>query len=435
MNTDTVQDIASASKMDDYILDISEGQEYADISVKIHPKKADEFIKKFWKKNGKDLKQRFYPRGKKKGEAQRKKIEAEVGGREKIYANMFSAYAEHLFINNAPRRIMMMNDYRAYEGEDRWWLIKFKSWLEPTVVLDSAILKDEALSFSIPDMDVEFLVAEKIKSFTILNPYLSNKTDAQGDGLPASENDMIEISSKCIVDGNEFKQGDQDGTRIRLIKDTITPPELYNTLLNKKAGDEFTLDNIDGSSIPMLKDMFSDKKVCLNIKVIRVYTCSDAKINDDMAITAGFENLDKWKISIRDTYNRRINTYKEQMKMTSIIKHLMKNTPIADFSKSWQEAKVRELIKDGRLGKIDDGQNIDRFCAQINEVAKQNVLLKYAGEKLGIEYEDKDKHPMVRDEGAYAMKVLKYLVGKAKFEYVTAETTPDGGGNRESNQP
>jgi len=185
----------------------------------------------------------------------------------------------------------------------------------------------------------------------------------------------------------------------------------------------------------MLKDMFSDKKVCLNIKVIRVYTCSDAKINDDMAITAGFENLDKWKISIRDTYNRRINTYKEQMKMTSIIKHLMKNTPIADFSKSWQEAKVRELIKDGRLGKIDDGQNIDRFCAQINEVAKQNVLLKYVGEKLGIEYEDKDKHPMVRDEGAYAMKVLKYLVGKAKFEYVTAETTPDGGGIRESNQP
>jgi len=408
--------------MKDITIDIQDSGDHQIATVKISPALAKKLIQKFWRNQGKIIKlDGFRASGKHKKDEMEKRV-----GRVRLYHILFATFADQHLVNDAPRKILMTDGHKVHDGGDtQWWMIQVDIWVEPEVKLDGQEM--DGLEFNITCIDAASFVAEKMREFAILHPYLRNKVDDKGNPLPAQEGDMVDVAVEAMVDGKKFDSGCEESTNLRLIKGTMHPVELYESLLGKKAGDIVNLKNVQHIP-PAFANELQGKSMDINCKINRVYTCEDSAINDDLAITAGFNSLDQWHSNLLDVTNKRISSYKEQMRRTAVIEHLMKHATMPDFPRCWQEIKVKELIDRGEFNKLTP---MDKLCSQLNDVTKHISVLKAVGTKHNIGPDDGDKPINLREDGSYAIKVLDYIIGKAKFNYVNSEAKKDGGGDRE----
>ena len=381
----------------------TENPDHIGVEVIVSKRKAQEMTKAFWKSYSKNMKLRGFRTGKIPiSEAKKRKIPIEG-----MMGELYSQYANIKFAEVAPRKVILTADH-VISGTN----IKFNAWLEPEVQLTQEQV-DGVLSntFKLPAFDIDKYVDNRINGFTKMHPYLRNKEDDKGGPLPAQENDTVEVSIHCMVDGEEHKDGCEDATRIRLVKGAIHPESLYDKLLGVLPGTSFTIETND---VPQSwGPKFTGKKVQLDVKVIRVYSCEEAAVDEDMAISAGYKNMEEWKKTLKDAATRQASAQYDMAKRQLVLAMLIGMASISDFPEKWLDEKVKELQSDGH----PDPRK------RIHEVAKQITILKKVGELLEIERDDMDKPDVMRDESVYAQKVLSILIQKAKFEYADSLPT------------
>jgi hypothetical protein len=198
---------------------------------------------------------------------------------------------------------------------------------------------------------------------------------------------------------------------------------MYDKLLNTMVGDthQFQTEEVPDA----FKNQISGKSIELTLKVNRVYTCEDAKIDDDLAITANYKSLEEWKQHLKNAAGRMAEAQYDLYKKQLVLKSVMDVSEIGDFPDPWLDNKVESL------GSHPDDSDPDIIKKQINEVARQSAVLRHFGEMKEIEWDDKDKSREIRDEASYAQKVLQHLVGKAKFTYAGQEAEETVDGNQE----
>jgi len=365
---------------------------------------SEEMSAKIIKNYYKSKKKMFKIKGFRNGKAPQSLIEQRMGGKKAVYGVTFVTYANIKILEKAPYKVLHTDEFDVKEC-DSSWEVYFKLLLEKPVDVTDEQLN---MSFDIPKLNVDDYVTYRQKAFSRMNPILKIK-----DGQ-AEADDMVEVSVDAYLDGEKFVDGSHDATNIRLVEGGVKPESLYEKLLGSSSGFEFEIQTSNLDEIPAFKNDFKGKKLFfMKVKVNHIYTCEDPEINDELAITAGYENLESWTNSLKDSAERINKSRDEQLKRSLVLNHIVSSIQYPDLPESWVAAKVEEIA--------DKYEDTPQIRNELKMVAKQTTLLKYIGKYLGIEWDDEDKTIYQRNEQGYGEKVLNHLVKeRAVFNYIEA---------------
>jgi FKBP-type peptidyl-prolyl cis-trans isomerase (trigger factor) len=387
-----------ASHTKECIINVVEDGDHFKVEVKISAKHAEEMTKAFWRFYSKNIRRPGFRDGKMSITTAKKLKMFDEG-----MMNMsYSQYANIKYTESAPRKVILTADH-----EVKGTTITFTAWLEPEVKLsDDDFNTIMGNTLKIPMFDEERYVDERLRSFAKFNPYLRNKEDAQGNPISSADGDMAEVQVTCTVGGEVYKEGCEEATNIRIMKEVVQPASLYDKLVGVMPGHAFSIETND---IPKNwgKDL-TGKTMKLDVKIIRIYSCEESKVDDDMAVTAGFKDLADWKRSLQDSAHRAADSQNVLVKKNLVLATILDRAVISDFPVRWLDEKVKELASTGE-------SNIKE---KVHEVAKHSTILKKVGSMLDVEWDDGDKVEVMRDENNYVQKVLNVLIDKVKFEYV-----------------
>jgi len=351
---------------------------------------------------------------KKKGKVSQKLAEKLYSQIDGFYNLMFSAFANMKIIENVDRKVIYTDNHEV-EQLDELWQVRCAIWLEPEVEM---ITKSLVLEFNIEETTVESNVEKRIQSFAKLNPYLHLKPSA------SEVDDMVELSVIASADDERVEVACEEAINIRVMKDAVYPTQLFDKLAaGVSVDDKFTIEIDDPNDFPpnFAQDLLGKKVLKLEIHILRIYTCEEQKIDDDLAITAGYNNLKEWKNALTDSAIRVIDQQEIQRKRIIIVDHLLEITKSDDLPDSWAKIKAQEM----KLPETDSSYS------QLKNLFKHVIVLKYIGKMLDTKWDDVHKNIYERDEQAYADKVLNYLVDMADFRYVNSETMENDRRDRE----
>lgn len=373
----------------------TELQDHLAVVVEISDRQINKLKDTFWKTYCKHLKIKGFRPG---------RVPALVAKKLNIDPDLMSKpvinqYAIIEFSKMAPRPIIWLGDPIDNNSQ-----ITFDAWLEPSVILDAKVLGE--LKFKVPKPQPDQYIKDRQTNFAHLNPYMKNKVDDQGNPIASAEGDMVEVGIHCIVDGKEFNDAHEPSTNIRLFRNIVQPPSLFDRLIGVLPTQSFTLET--DQIPPAWVQQLHGKTIKLEVQVNRVYSCEEAEINDDMAITAGFNNLEEWTRSIKDSFYRIYNHQILLTKKQLVLSALIKASTVPDFPDMWLDEKIKEL----------QHLNDPDIRNKIHEVAKHTAILKTAGGLAGIQWDDGDKPIGERNQSVYADKVLTTLTSQAIFEEV-----------------
>ena len=362
-----------------------------------------------------ELDEKLAKKLKKKGKVSKRQSDKILSKIDGLYNLMFSAYANSKTIEMMDAKVLYTDNHEVKNVGDRWYVL-FDAWIEPEVTM---LVETPELSFTLEAQTEDTLVERRLNSFAKLHPCLHNKVDDEGNCLPIEEGDMVEADIVATYEGTKIDDASVV-TNIRMIDGAVVPRQLYGELLGKKKSDSFVLTIIDKNDIPPAYQqvMKEDGEYKLTIQINEVYRCTEVGIDDDLAITAGYDTLEEWKKVLYDQAKRMIDVQQDRSKRVAIVEYLIANTECDDMPDAWAKHKAREV------GMPDTDDSINK----LKELIKHIIILKHVGGLFEIEWDDADKNIYERNEQAYADKVLNYLVGISDFKYVDPriETNVEG---------
>jgi len=378
---------------------------YYNVNFHICQLMAQRIKDEYYKAEKKFLKQRGF----RKGKVPRKLMESRMGGEEGAYSASFMTYANTKWFEYAPSKVMYTRDYES-KKDDNGWTITFKSWIEPQVEVPDNIFDKE---FEIPKLDVDEYIDYRLRAFSKLHPYLHIKESE------AAEGDMVEVSIQATIDEKEFKDGSHESVNIRLLRDAVNPPSLFDKLIGVVPGVGFSIETSNAQDLPAFKaNLKNNQNFKMNVNVIRIYTCEESTIDDDLAITAGFDSLKEWKDHLCKIGKELTKGREEVRKKELLLSHVTDLVPVPDLPSDWAKEKAIECVR-ANLVPHDSPAVRDALL----ESARHITILKAIGNKLSIEWDDKEQDIQNRDESVYTDKVLKQLLTMAHFKYV--DPTPE----------
>lgn len=395
------------TEKDEYVIitEYNSNTNYYDVSVFIDSKKVESIKKSYYNAH----KNKFDIKGFRKGKAGRKQAEKMLGGQEAIYSMTFGAYATSIMAQVCPYKIMHITNQDAKPLRDGRWKLSCSVLTEhPVDDIDSLL---EGMDLQIPQLYPKEYVDYKVEKFRKLNPYLHIK-----DGV-VEEGDMVEVSIVSKIDNEVYEPGCEDKTNIRVVKDAVHIDELYDKLLGSSKNDTLI---VSTNHVKELSNRFGIPKdgnsFSIEVLIRHVYTCEEPLIDDDLAISAGYSNLQEWISRLHAEANRIIEGNEEKFKRAAVVSYLESNSEHPELSRTWALESLGEE-------ETKNGVSTD-YIDRIRNTARQLIILKLVGQHIGIDYDDDHKHPYERNEEAYAEKVLQYLVEeKARFSYADEETT------------
>lgn len=395
----------------------------------IEKQMADKIMKSYYKAR----KKLFKVNGFRKGNAPVTLVEKMMGGKTGMYGPTFSTYANIKVMEKSPHKVIHTYNFDVKEVEDGWEVIFDAQFEAPASIKD----EDLVMEFDIPKLEVNNYVDYRLRAFSRMNPILKIKGSDEAEDTPAAdEDDMVEVSIEAFLDGKRFEDGSHDATNIRLVEGGVKPESLYKKLLGSMPGDVFEIGVTNPDEVPssFSGDFVGKKDLLINVKINHVFTCEDPDVDDELAITAGYNTFEEWRAALVESATRINKGRDDQLKRTLILDHIVDTIEYPDFSEAWANEKADELADKG------DHENTPVVRDELKKIAKQHVLLKHIGEYLDIEWDEgeEDKSKYERNEQGYAEKVLIYLIGsKAKWKYVDTRTEGDSREDRgdEEQQP
>jgi trigger factor len=375
------------TKKGKYILTITEENEYMMASLEITKQEANRLMDKEFQSKRKHIK----VNGFRKGKISRALFERMSGGNKiQIYGVVFTNYFNNELMEHVPTRMMHSKDYHIKSHADGKWVVECLLYLEPKI--DVSDEKIDNVDFSkIEPMDVEEYVDNRMKNFSKLHPILHPKNG------PAENEDMIQVEVICTIDGKEFKPLCEERTNIRLIREAVIPREMYDQLIGHMAKDEFTFSAQEPH--PIYGHKLKGKTLIFAVKVFQVFTCEESTINNDLAITANFNNLEDWTNHLTDSAKRIAIAQLRQDKLVALLRHITDQVEI-DLPGDWAQDKQDELKHSGNDLEID----------QIKKMSKDIIIMRQIGERLEVEWDDVDKSIYMRNDREYSNKVLAHIL-------------------------
>lgn len=409
------------SEKDEYVLNAiyQEDGSYR-VTFSIEKKMATKIMKEYYKAR----KKLFKVNGFRKGKAPPTLVEKMMGGKKGMYGPTFSTYANVKVMQKAPYKVNHTYDFEVEEVESGWE-VTFGAQFEAV-----ADITDEHLvmKFDLPTLEIDDYVDYRLHAFSRLHPILCPKEPNEEGNIIAEDDNMVEVAIEAFLDGEKFEAGSEDATNLRLVKGGVKPESLYNKLLGTTTKNSFDIRIGNPDEVPssFKEDFVGKKDLLIRVKVNHIFTCKDPELDDELAITAGYDNFKEWASSLSESAARINKGRDDQLRRTLILDHIINTIEYPDFSDQWASEKADELTSKGY-------ENTQAVRDELKKVAKQNILLKYIGEHLGVEWDEdqQDKSRYERNEQGYAEKTLIHLIDeKVEWKYVDTKSEGDSGQDR-----
>ena len=344
-------------------------------------------------------------KGYRKGKVPPGILETILGGKN-IYSAMFGSLANDKITESTTERIVSVDDVKVFYHNNGQVIFTCKAWYEPKLVVPDAIALHSdtwpVVKLTPPYVNPEPLWQQKLREFANSNPYLHSKEDAQGNGLPAAEGDIVEVQVDASVDGEKFERGCEASTRITLVDGTVHPKILYKKLIGSKVGNYINIDVVPKDDLPpSFKKEIDDRELSLRVKVLHVFTpdlkdLSDTTTIDELAVTAGYSNASEFTKALRDSAANYAKHVEKVSRRQMVIDYLVEMFQKPEIPESWIKNRKEEL----------KNQTEDDIKTGIT----QYLVLKYTGMALGLKWDDPESTGIQRMNGnAYIEKVLEYL--------------------------
>ena len=322
-------------------------------------------------------------------------------------------------VGRAPRRLIEKRFGREITGDVRNALIgdalreamegnDLETIGEPDLDLDKIELPDAGdmeFSFEVevyPEFDLPELEGIEVTrpqadiSDERLDEYLqqfreSRATYAESED-PAEKGDTVQASA--IISGDDVEANEHPGLTLRVAPGQIEGlplVELGNALAGKKAGDTAELTVKAPESHP--NEAWRGKDLTVKINVSGVRKRQLPELNDEMAQTMGFENLDDMKDYVRGQLTQRMAVESQRAMRDQICNYLLEKVDIEvpegvasrHAARTIQRQYINLLYQGVPRERIDE--NITQIQAEATEQARRDLKLQFI---LGKVIEEKD---------------------------------------------
>lgn len=247
---------------------------------------------------------------------------------------------------------------------------------------DVAELKVERLVTDVDDKDVEETL-DRVAS--------SNRPFAAKDGA-AANGDRLTIDFVGKMGGEPFEGGSAEGHQLELGSNSFIPG-FEDQLVGAKAGDEKTVNVSFPEGYPAAE--LAGKEATFDVKVHAVETPGEVKIDDELAKSLGFDDLDKLKAAVREqigTDYARVSRQKLKRQLLDGLDaqyafDLPPTLVEQEFDNVWRQV-IADLAREGKT-LADEDTNEEEAKAEYRKIAERRVRLGLVLAEIGEKHEIK----------------------------------------------
>lgn len=303
------------------------------------------------------------------------------------------------------------------------YAISAKVWLEPEVTWKGQVPGvDVPLTIDLPKQPegyVERRIDEIIEQDRDESAVL---TPVETEGFQATAENVVVLDCTSTLDGQPWEPGCFTNKKWDLVdRKRYLIPEMYDTILGMKAGETKPLTVV-------LDERFGDdlkgKKIEQTFRVNQIYRRDRPNIDDDLAKTKGFPDINAYKEAVKIQVEKEIEKERAELKGLSIMGKLFNNELVAvePIPYAWLVEKAREIYGQARQNvrteeeliasfgnvQLPDGsklttrQDVMAYIGQmVAQQFTQDLVLRAWGVKKGV-------------EGDTTLEALPEYVGKVK---------------------
>lgn len=313
-----------------------------------------------------------------------------AGGRAKFFEPALVEMVDD-YLATQDRQALAYNTVSMTDGFEGQCTVTGLVHLEPAITWKKKPGIEEPLAIKMikePDNLIERMVDEELKrkqnDSVVLVP-LDATTQAIDDNVV-----VVSCSSSMLADDGtltKWNPGCLTNAKWPVQKGWIKHPDIYEALVGMKADDtkEFVI---------VLNENFGTdqgKKVKIALTVKQVYKKDMPAIDDDLAKTNGFNDLESYRTSLVVALTRKLEERKEKVKAAHILNELA-NPEVIDVEPiphAWMMQKAQQLYMEARRYAESEADLVSRFKgATINDgspVTDKNTLLVFLAQRAAVE--------------------------------------------------
>jgi trigger factor len=240
--------------------------------------------------------------------------------------------------------------------------------------MDVAKLKLTRMTSEAPQEDIDQAldnIASENKTYT-----------ARGKTAKAKDGDRLVIDFVGRVDGEEFDGGKAEGSNLTLGSGQFIPG-FEEQLVGVKTGDEKTITVTFPENYQA--DHLAGKEAEFDVTVQEVQAPDDSKIDDELAKTLGFDDLDALTKTVKEKLEEQMTAQSRLHLKRAILDELdaahsfdlPKGMVDAEFEQIWQQVQASELDEE------DKAKSEDELKEEYRTIAERRVRLGLVLAEIG----------------------------------------------------
>lgn len=320
----------------------------------------------------------------------RQRVIKAAGGRVKFFEPILMEVVEN-FLATQERQALAFNTVTMSEGLDNQCVVTGLVHLEPAITWKKKPGIEGPLAIKMikePEGLIGRMVEEELKrkqnDSVVLAPLEAGTAVVDGNHT------VINVSSAFVAEDGTltaWPEGTLTNAKWPVDKGWIRQPDLYENLIGMKADDtkEFVM---------VLNENFGPnqgKKVRVVLTVKQVYRLDTPAIDDDLAKTNGFNDLEAFKTSLTVNLTRKLEESREKLKSINILNELANPTvvDVEPIPHVWMMQKAHQIYMEGRRYVQSESDLVARFRGAVttegDPVTDKNSLLIFLAEKAAQE--------------------------------------------------
>jgi FKBP-type peptidyl-prolyl cis-trans isomerase (trigger factor) len=315
-------------------------------------------------------------------EVSRKRAVAAAGGKAQFFGPVL-AEVVNTYLDGQPRQALLIVSVDLVELENCNFLVRSLVHLEPEVKWKAIPGIEAPIVVKVPkhpDGWVDLMVLEYLKKNQEDSVVLVPIPD---DSTILADGHVALLNCQSLIGGIPWEQGTFTNKKWPINRAYYRQPELYDTIVGMKKGDEktitFTLGEVFGED--------RGKTVQATIRINQVFTKDTPEINDDLSMNFGYKTLDAWKVGIKTELERKIAEQQNNLVSINTMASLV-NPEAVDVDPipfNWMTEKAKAIYGSLRQKVPSEDELVKKFAGQRTttgeEVKDKNTILTYLGEK------------------------------------------------------
>lgn len=314
----------------------------------------------------------------------RERVERAAGGKSEFYRPILIDYVSG-YLDKQDKQAISYNDIVLSEAGDTG-TIKANVYLEPSITWKTKPGIDAPLVVrldKVPDNFAQKLATDELSRAAESAATLSEEAAE----VQAQVGSIITLDCTTLVDGKEWEAGTFKNNRWAVDSSVFRVQGIAEQLVGLKAGDTKTFT----VTYPADVQVVGGKDAQITVSVLKIMKRVVPEVNDQFAVSNGFESLEKWTAALVAKYTTMIEEERNEAIMARLTFQIVHPdaVDVEPIPVVWIVQKARQVYAWQREGFKTEEELIQAYSkAKLKDgtpVADRNSLLWFFGESAANE--------------------------------------------------